>query len=545
MLKNKSISGDNSFKSEGESDITFPETPLVDTSNDNITNKKYVMLDSKSISTNKSNTEEIWDFIKSPNQTLRTVYENKKLGVDYRRESLISVSLSSTSVEDDDWSGEEVKKSKIEKRYPLWLCPPFWFINLRGAYRHRAVCIANIILIGSCVYYFVILIFWNGLATITKYLWIASTLVILYTVRQTNTTYTLWKLVSRMIKSFEEGLKIQNELVTNINKLGEEGNRYRLQVVMLMDVIAQTIQANKRLAWRNTQSVKEVEEVDKYITWKKPAMTIGEDEEVQTGKPGKPRAKELSVEVVSSEIKTQGYLVETREGLVSKRGDLNKRIEEERAMLNDVKECIIMLQDYNDNFTNDYYAMKETMNKLQDTVGEVDAQVERLEEFKGLSNISFDADAFSDDSAEYLSMINMKRDRLRKFTFRMEMALVRNLFWKRQHHSGQSGMTRATFNAVIKEAPTSAQRAIKNMGDAGNFDAIRVKSSKEVKTYFGRIRLKSSKKKVMDTKVGRKKLPGIDALGMKDFLLSVEKQMNNDMNKPLKNLIMPNSNTEV
>jgi len=519
MLKNKSISGNNSVKSSGESDSGFPESSLVDTPNDNITDEKYAILDAKSISTKKSNTGKIWIYSTSPNETLRTVDEN---------ESLVSVSEYSSSLEDDDWSADKVRRSKIPKPYPLYLCPPFWFINLRRAWKHRAVCIANIILIGSCVYYFVILIFYNGLETITEYLWIAPTLVILYTVRQTNKTYTVQKVVSRMIKTIEQQLKIHNELVTAINALGEEGTRYRQQVVVLMDVIAQTIEANKQFEWRNRQSVKEVEKVDKYITWKKPAMTISEDEEV--------------LGVVSSEIKTQGYLVESREGLVSITGDLNKRIEEEQAMLKDVKESIIMLQDYNDNyFTNGCYAMKKTVNKLQETIDKVDTQVGRLEEFKGLPNTSYDA--FSDESTEYLRMLNMKRDTLRRFTFLMEMSLVRSLFKKRQNQAGQSGMTRATFNEVIKEVPTSAQRAIKNMGDAGNFDAIRVKPSTDKTKRFGRIRIRSGKQKVMDEKVGRKKLPGIDASGMMKFLKSVETQMKDDMNMPLKNLIMPDFNT--
>jgi len=522
MLKNKSISGDNTFKSSGESESAFPGSE----------------------STTESITGKIWISSKSPNETLRTVDENMELGVDDRYESLVSVSQYSSSLEDDDWSGDK-KRSIIPKPYPFYLCPPFWFINLRGAWKHREICIANIILIGSCVYYFVILIFYSGLTTITEYLWIAPTLVIFYAERQTNETYTVQKVVSRMIKTIEQQLKIHNELVTAINTLGEEGARYRRQVVVLMDTIAQTIEANKRFAWRNRQSVKEVEQVDKYITWKKPAMTISEDEEAWTEKP---RAKELPVEVVSSEIKTQGYLVESREGLISKRGDLNKRLEEEQAMLKDVKESIIMLQDYNSNsFTNEWNAMKKTVNKLQETVGKVYTQVGRLEEFKGLPNTSYDA--FSDESTEYLRMLKMKRDKLRKFTFLMEMSLVRSKFKKRQSQSGQSGMTRATFNAVIKEVPTSAQRAIKNMGDAGNFDALRVKGGKVDKNtetrIFGRFRIRSGKKKVMDNKVGRKKLPGIDAAGMEDFLIGVEEQMKNDMNNPLTNLIMNDFNTEI
>jgi len=49
----------------------------------------------------------------------------------------------------------------------------------------------------------------------------------------------------------------------------------------------------------------------------------------------------------------------------------------------------------------------------------------------------------------------------------------------------------------------------------------------------------------MDNKVGRKKLPGIDAAGMEDFLIGVEEQMKNDMNNPLTNLIMNDFNTEI
>lgn len=514
MLKNKSISGDNSVNSWGESETAFPESTLIDTPNYNTTNEKYVRLDAESTST-KSDTGKIWISTKSPNETLRTVDENKKLGVDDGTESLVSVSLTATSFEDDDWSGDKVKRSRIPKPYPLYLCPPFWFINPRRASRHSKECIANIILIGSCVYYFVIINIYTGLTTVTEYLWIAPTLVILYTVRRTRKTYKLQKVVSSMIQSLELQIKLQNELVSDINTLGEEGFRYRLEVVRLMDTISQTIQANKNLAWRNKQSVKEVEQVNKIITWKKPAITIGEDEVAQVWTPGTVRVKE------SSESKTQGDLVEKREGLMSIRGDLNKRIKEEREMLQDVKEGVIMLQDYNDSyFKHEYDAMKETLNKFQKTVGEVDTQVGRLEKFKGFSDTSLDD--FSEGSTEYLKMLHLKRDQLRRFTGIMEMNIARTIFQKRQNHSGESGMTRATFNSAVKEVPSSVQRAIQNIGGEGNFDAFRVKS---------RI-------KVMDTKVGRKKFPGIDSAGMTAFIKAVEEQMSNDVNySRVKNLL--------
>jgi len=488
-------------------------------------------------------------------EDLETVPEDEEVSDDDESSESVSGSQSFTDLEDEE-SGKKHESRRCPKRYPLWLCPPFWLLHPKKAYRNRSACIANLVLIGCCVYYFILVNVDVDNPSVTEYLWFAPTLVILYTANLIKKNLKLTKVVVALAERVQYQINIQNEMADDINKLGEKGRKYRQEVVNLMDVINETKQAGKRLEWRNEQSVREVDRVDEYITKYKPKAepsVIEEEEEEAETDPGdkkkkgkkkkkkgdkekdeeKEENKESPEEVVEvQEVplgeapQTQGKLVQSREQISTKREDLNQRIDEHHAVLDDVKEGISMLQEYHDQFTNESEEMKNTLNQFQATVDEFDTQVGRLEDLKEYSKNPMDAS--NADMREYLTEIHIKKERLRKLTVVMEVSIMRDRFLSSQYRTGESGMDRETFDSIKKEIPIAAQRAIRNMKNRGTFDVLRVQS----------------KKKILDNKLGRKKRPGIDNPGMKAFLESVEAQMRADMNKPLKSLLRPNVNIE-
>jgi len=298
-----------------------------------------------------------------------------------------------------------------------------------------------------------------------------------------------------------------------------------------------------------------VNKVDKYISpWKPPPKTVDlpDAEEETAGKtPGKtkgksaetpdkpeekneeekkePAAKDIEVEaglLSGEEFKTQGYLVDSRQQMSTKRENLNQRIDEHEKVLENVKEGITMLQDYHDEFKDESETMKQTLSKFQDTVDEFDTQMGRLEDIKDYTKVPMDAS--NADMFEYLTEIHKKRERLRRITIAMEISICRDRFISRQDKTGESGMCRDEFEAIKLELPTFAQRALLNMKNRATFDVLRVQS----------------KKKIMDSKLGRKKRPGIDKDGMLKFLKAVEDQMKSDMTTPLKSLLKPKLNIE-
>merc|ERR1719419_904132 len=344
-------------------------------------------------------------------------------------------------------------------------------------------------------------------------------------------------------------------MADDINKLGERGRQYRLEVVNLRDVICETKRAGKRLAWRNQQSANEVNKVDKYISpWKPPPKKVDlpDEEEETAGKtPGKTKGKSAETPdkpeekneeekkepatkdieddpgfMSGDDMKTQGYLVDSRQQMSAKRENLNQRIDEHEAVLEDVKEGITMLQDYHDEFKDESNTMKQTLSTFEDTVDDIETQMGRLEDIKDYTKAPMDAS--NADMFEYLKEIHKKRNRLRKIPVVMEISILRDRFLSRQYRTGETGMSRDEFEAIKTEIPTAAQRAIVNMGNRATFDVLRDKS----------------KKKVMDSKLGRKKRPGIFKEQMLAFLDDVEKQMKTDMTKPLKSLLKPKVNIE-
>jgi len=550
MLKDKDKSGyQESSRGYEESGLTHDESTRGETTYDS----------SRGGTTNNSEYEEIEIFDESEDETLKTVPEDEEDSYDDEDSSTSrSVSESYYTGLEDEESGQKEKGRRCPKRYPLWLCPPFWFMHPKKAYRNRTACLANLILIGCAVYYLLLVDVGVDNDVVTEYLWLAPTMVVLYTANLIKKNLQLSKVVVLLAERVQQQIRVQNEMADDINKLGEKGRLYRLEVVNLRDVICETKRAGKRLAWRNQQSANEVNKVDKYISpWKPPPKSVdlpdAEEEQGETaGKtPGKkkgkttetpdkpeekneeekkePAVKKIEVEagfMPGEEFKTQGYLVDSRQQISTKRENLNQRIDEHEMVLANVMEGITMLQDYHDEFKDESETMKQTLNKFQETVDEFDTQMGRLEDIKDYTKVPMDAS--NADMFEYLTEIHKKRERLRRITIVMEISILRDRFLSRQYRTGESGMSRDEFEAIKKEIPTAAQRAILDMGNRASFDVLRVES----------------KKKIMDSKLGRKKRPGIDKDGMLAFLDDVEKQMKADMTKPLKSLLRPKLNIE-
>jgi len=558
MLKDKNKGGyDSSTRGYEDSGLTYDESTRAESStrgdttyNDSTRRGDTTYNDSTRGSTTNNSEYGIEILDESESDALETVPEDEDLSVDDESTASSSPSDSEsyfTGLEDEE-AGKKGKGSRCPKRYPLWLCPPFWFMHPKKAYRNRTACIANLILIGCSVYYLILVDVDVENATVTQYLWLAPTMVILYTAHLIKKNLQLSKVVVLLAERVQQQINVQNEMADDINKLGEKGRQYRQEVVNLRDVIAETKLAGKRLAWRNQQSIKEVDYVDEYISKYKPPKTVDlvviEEEQTETaGKTGKTPAKPKEVKEeekkdpdeqceieqvlgMSGEMKTQGKIVVRRQEITTKRVNLNQRIDEHEAVLDDVKEGISMLQDYHDEFTNESETMKDTLSKFTDTVEEFDTQMGRLEDLKEYSKSPMDAS--NADMFEYLTEIHKKRERLRKITVVMEISILRDRFLSRQYKTGETGMSRETFESIKREIPAAAQRAIRNMETRGTFDVLRGKS----------------KKKIMDSKLGRKKRPGIDTDGMKAFLDAVEDQMRADMTKPLKSLLKPNVNIE-
>jgi len=337
------------------------------------------------------------------------------------------------------------------------------------------------------------------------------------------------KIVVCLAERVQFQVNINNEMAENINELGEKGRRYRQEVVGLRDVIAKTHKVGKRLAWRNKQSQNEVESIEKYISKKKKrekkTLDVSGDEakdgdtaELAELKGDDEEEKDVSTDGANE---TQGKLVDSRRNMVTKRENLNQSIDEHDAVLDDVKEGVHELQEAHDRFTTESATMEETLSNFQETVEKYDTHIKRIEDLREYSQTPMDAG--TEEMKQYLSEVVRKRERLRKLTMSLELAVARELFLSRQSRTGESGMSRETFEAILAEIPTAAQRAIRNMGEKATFGALRVKS----------------KKKIMDTKIGRKKKPGIDSEGMRNFLDDLQTRMEKDMKKPLRSLLVP------
>merc|ERR1719192_947914 len=119
------------------------------------------------------------DDSETDSQDLETVPEDEEVSDD--DESSESVSESYTSEMEDEESGKKLEGRRCPKRYPLWLCPPFWLMHPKKAWRNRTACMANLIFLGCCVYYFILVNVGVDNATVSEYLWLAPTMVILYT----------------------------------------------------------------------------------------------------------------------------------------------------------------------------------------------------------------------------------------------------------------------------------------------------------------------------------------------------------------------------
>jgi len=538
MLKDKSKSGYD------DSSVGYSATETGVTRDESTFGTSYDGSTGGGSTTYTSEYEKI-EILDESSEALDPVPEDQEVSEDDSEESSQSVSESYyTGIEDEESSIKE-KGSRCPKRYPLWLCPPFWFMHPKKAWRNRTACLANVIFLGCSVYYFILVNVGVDNATVSQYLWIAPTMVILYTANLIKKNLKLTKVVVSLAARVQYQIDIQNEMAEDINQLGEKGKAYRQEVVNLRDVITETKAAGKRLAWRNKQSIKEVDHVEKFISKYKPPKTVepseNEEENAETaGKskdtPETEKAKEEEDEVKEEpvvklksveedetfgEMKTQGKLVDSRLLITSKREHLAESIEEQNNVLNEVKQGIGELKDYHDEFTNDAEDFKKTLEEFKETVNDVDTQIDNLEDLKEYSKTPMDAS--NADLREYLTEIINKRSNLRALTLAMEVSLLRDLFLSKQFKSGESGMDRETFEQIKKEIPAAAQRAIMKMENRGTFDEIRVQS----------------KAKIMDNKLGRKKRPGINMDGMRAFLDAVEVQMKIDIGAPLKSLLKP------
>jgi len=376
--------------------------------------------------------------------------------------------------------------------------PLLWCVHPKKAMRHKLVCLVNLVFFGTFAYYFILINLGVENDYATLYLWLAPTIVIFITAFQLNSVAKLQKLLMLLAKRVQITLDLQNDMADYVNGLGENIKHYTKEVVALGDVVHKTKKTRRRLSWRNKQGEMDMEEIEEII--------------------------KIAPESHPQKIKTEGNLVKTRMDLGGRRQELELTIEDHFKNLELVKDEVTELQTFQKDLKNEAKDFNETLDKLQDTVGDLRSRMGKMEDLRAYSK---DLDASPEDHKEYLAEISDTRDSLRRLTLIMEMGITRQIAFNLLREAGQSGIDRDHFEVFLTRVPAAVKRAIDEMGNKATFDHVRVQS----------------KKKIMDDKVGRKKRPGVDRRQLRSFLVALEEKMEASMSQPLGTLLEPQQET--
>jgi len=363
------------------------------------------------------------------------------------------------------------------KMYPWWACPPFCILKPFNTLRNLTLVFANLCFVGLCVYYFILLPETEYHEdAVTDSLWTLGVVVICLTIWNLFYVLRLIRASKKLAKRVQRGLDIKRELTETINKLGEGEKKTVKRLVELHKKIKATRTTRRRLAQRNTQGYREVTHIEEIFD----------------------------------------KVIVKHENFEASRAKLLDQMTDHMGHLNDVDREVAFLRDHSDGIRNRAVGLHQTLNDLQSTVF---ALTQVLSDMEGdMSNMAIsNHDANEDDMSLLVEQLRLDRQRFQQLTSVMESSMARSIVLETLRNAGESGIDRDHWEAIIERLPAGARRAHNELGGQGDFDSLRQESTR----------------KVMDTKVGRRKRPGVNQDGAENYIRMLADKIQNLSTKPM------------